>query len=113
MSGYTWTEYDPREGGVQVLKDALNNVKITTEFLKVDGNIGGGSWAVRVRGEPLDLSKYSFPCFYQHHSYGPVAKESRVSSIMYFGLDGLGSLDMESDEDETVGVTIVPLAHRC
>ena len=48
-----WTEYDPREGGVQVIKDGLNNVKITTEFLKVPGGDHGGSWAARIKGEPL------------------------------------------------------------
>jgi mannosyl-oligosaccharide glucosidase len=48
-----WTEYDPREGGVQVLRDGLNNVKITTEFIKVPGGDHGGSWAARIRGEPL------------------------------------------------------------
>jgi mannosyl-oligosaccharide glucosidase len=53
LDSYTWTEFDAREGGVQVLKDGLNNVKITTELLKVAGGEHGGSWAARVRGEPL------------------------------------------------------------
>ena len=54
LDSYTWTEYDPRQGGVQVIKDSLNNVKITTEFLKVAGGDHGGSWAVRFKGEPID-----------------------------------------------------------
>ena len=58
MSGYTWAEYDPREGGVQVINDAPNNVKITTEFLKVPGGAYGGSWAARVKGEPLTPGTY-------------------------------------------------------
>ena len=58
LSGYTWTEYDPREGGVQVMNDAPNNVKITTEFLKVPGGAYGGSWAARVKGEPLTPGTY-------------------------------------------------------
>lgn len=52
-------EYDPREGGVQVIKDGPNNVKITTEFLKVPGGDYGGSWAARVKGEPIDQCMYT------------------------------------------------------
>lgn len=54
LDSYTWTEYDVRQGGVQVIKDSFNNVKITTEFLKVAGGDHGGSWAVRFKGEPID-----------------------------------------------------------
>ena len=60
LDSYTWTEYDPRDGGVQVLKDSKNNVKITTEFLKVPGGKNGGSWAARVKGQPMNPSKHSF-----------------------------------------------------
>ncbi|TFL06922.1 glycoside hydrolase [Pterulicium gracile] len=83
LQGYTWTEYDPKDGGVQVIKDPLNNIKITTEFLKVPGGEHGGSWATRVKGEPLDKTR-----------------RSRVSLVFYAGLEGFGSLDMETDEDE-------------
>ncbi|KAF4576863.1 Processing alpha glucosidase I [Pleurotus pulmonarius] len=83
LAGYTWTEYDPSEGGVQVIKDTRNNVKITTEFLKVAGGDHGGSWAARVKGEPIDPSV-----------------PSSISTIFYFGLEGIGGLDMETDEDE-------------
>lgn len=65
LSGYTWTEHDPREGGVQVLNDPQNNVKVTTELLKVQGGEHGGSWAARIKGEPLKPGKHqnvlSFP----------------------------------------------------
>ena len=54
LDSYTWTQYDPREGGVQEIKDLQNNVKITTEFLKVPGGNNGGSWAARIKGEPMD-----------------------------------------------------------
>lgn len=54
LNGYTWTTYDPREGGVQVLNDGANNVKVTTEFLKVPGGKHGGSWAARIKGEPIN-----------------------------------------------------------
>lgn len=53
LDSYTWTEYDTREGGVQVIQDSQNNVRITTEFLKVAGGEHGGSWAARVKGEPI------------------------------------------------------------
>ena len=54
MAGYTWTEYDAREGGIQVIKDPRNNVQVTTEFLKFPGGEHGGSWAARIKGEPMD-----------------------------------------------------------
>ncbi|KAF8803526.1 glycoside hydrolase [Phlegmacium glaucopus] len=87
LDSYTWTEYDAREGGVQVIKDSLNNVKLTTEFLKVAGGDHGGSWAARIKGEPIDQEK-----------------PSRISTIFYFGLEGLGGLDMETDEKDD-GIT--------
>ncbi len=59
LSGYTWTEYDPKEGGVQVIKDPRNNVQITTEYLKVPGGDHGGSWAARLKGEPINDGKTS------------------------------------------------------
>ena len=68
LDSYTWTAYDAREGGVQVIKDSLNNVKLTTEMLKVPGGEHGGSWAARVKGELLN------PCMCHylstiHHSH--------------------------------------------
>jgi mannosyl-oligosaccharide glucosidase len=83
LQSYTWTKYDPHEGGVQVIKDARNNVQLTTEFLKVSGGDHGGSWAARIKGEPLD----------------PL-QPSRISTIFYFGLEGLGGIDMETDEED-------------
>ncbi|OBZ75646.1 putative mannosyl-oligosaccharide glucosidase [Grifola frondosa] len=83
LDSYTWTEYDAREGGVQVIKDSLNNVKLTTEFLKIPGGQNGGSWAARIKGEPLNLGS-----------------PSRISTIFYFGLEGLGGIDMETEENE-------------
>ncbi|KAF5386975.1 hypothetical protein D9615_001779 [Tricholomella constricta] len=83
LDSYTWTEYDARQGGVQVIRDSANNVQITTEFLKVAGGDHGGSWAARVKGEPI---KPDVP--------------SRISTIFYFGLEGIGGLEMETDEDE-------------
>ncbi|EPT05863.1 hypothetical protein FOMPIDRAFT_148297 [Fomitopsis schrenkii] len=83
LSGYTWTEYDAREGGVQVIKDAPNNVVITTEFLKVPGGAHGGSWAARIKGEPLNP-----------------ALPSRISAVFYAGLEGLGGIELDNEESE-------------
>ncbi|KAF9228032.1 glycoside hydrolase family 63 protein [Gyrodon lividus] len=83
LDSYTWTIFDPRHGGVQVLEDSPNNVEITTELLKVAGGQHGGSWAARVKGKPLDP-----------------ALPSRISTIFYVGLEGLGGLDLITDEDE-------------
>jgi mannosyl-oligosaccharide glucosidase len=54
LDGYTWTDFDARKGAVQVIKDGKNNVKITTEFLKFSGGDHGGSWAARIKGEPIN-----------------------------------------------------------
>ncbi|KAF7295130.1 Mannosyl-oligosaccharide glucosidase [Mycena indigotica] len=83
ITNYTWTEYDAREGGVQTINDGPNNVKITTEFFKVAGGNHGGSWAARIKGEPIND-----------------ARPSRISTIFYFGMEGLGALDMDTEEDE-------------
>ncbi|KAI0831044.1 glycoside hydrolase [Trametes gibbosa] len=83
LGGYSWTEYDAREGGEQVIRDGLNNVKITTQFLKVPGGEHGGSWAARIKGEPINPST-----------------PSRISPIFYIGLEGFGGIEMETEEDE-------------
>ncbi|KAH7915973.1 glycoside hydrolase [Hygrophoropsis aurantiaca] len=83
LDSYTWTTFDPRLGGVQVLKDSQNNVEITTELLKVANGGHGGSWAARVKGKPINPE---FP--------------SRISTIFYVGLEGLGGIEMITDEDE-------------
>ncbi|KAI0003238.1 glycoside hydrolase [Russula compacta] len=83
LDGYTWTQFDAREGGIQVLKDKENNVKITTEVLMVDGGMHGGNWAARIKGEPINEGK-----------------PSRTSFIFYAGLEGMGGVDLETDEDE-------------
>ncbi|KII88765.1 glycoside hydrolase family 63 protein [Plicaturopsis crispa FD-325 SS-3] len=83
LDSYTWTEYDAREGGVQVIKDGNNNVKIKTEFLKIAGGENGGSWGARISGEPIDPDK-----------------ASRTSVIFYLGLEGLGGVELDNDEDD-------------
>lgn len=48
-----------REGGVQVLRDGVNNLNMTIEWLKVPGGAFGGSWVARIKGTPLDASMHS------------------------------------------------------
>ena len=103
--------FDPRRGGVQVLKDGNNNVEITTELVKIPGGMNGGSWAARIKGKPMDSRAFCFPrsltclCTYPDRSrWGHLTVyPSRVSAIFYAGLDGLGGIDMVTDEDENVG----------
>ena len=102
MNSYTWTEYDPREGGVQVIKDGFNNVQITAEFLKVPGGDHGGSWAVRVKGEPIDKGKHCSYLFVLLILPFRAENISHVSTIFYFGLEGLGGLELETHQDQDV-----------
>jgi mannosyl-oligosaccharide glucosidase len=73
MAGYGWEQYDPRSGGRQVIRDRKNGVEIRTEFVKTDH----GSWAVRLKGIPDSPS-------------------SKTTVVFYAGLEGEGSLDLES-----------------
>ncbi|KAJ1328984.1 mannosyl-oligosaccharide glucosidase [Microdochium nivale] len=52
MAGYGWEEYDTRTGGIQTIHDTQNKIDITTSFVKIPGGAHGGSWAVRIKGEP-------------------------------------------------------------
>ncbi|TPX32563.1 mannosyl-oligosaccharide glucosidase [Synchytrium microbalum] len=54
MQGYGYKRHDGRSFGEQEIRDGLNNVTITTEFVKVDGAGPGGDWAVRISGKPID-----------------------------------------------------------
>ena len=60
LGGYAWTEHDGRSAGTQVIKDVENNVQLKTEFLKTPAGIEGGSWAVRISGEPIDPGMKDF-----------------------------------------------------
>lgn len=95
-----------------MLNDPLNNVQISTEWLKTPGGDNGGSWAARIKGRPLSPSM-------QHHElciWSIIANAvtanivdglptPKTSVIFYFGMDGLGSLDLENEEDDDVRAT--------
>jgi hypothetical protein len=49
------------------LKDTENNVKVTTELLMVDGGEHGGSWAARIKGEPINEGS-NISCMSSSHS---------------------------------------------
>ena len=115
LDGYTWTQYDPREGGVQEIKDSQNNVMITTEFLKVPGGKNGGSWAARIKGEPMDPCKWrrmNFTLVTKAYarSNSLTAKPMRISTVFYCGLEGLGGVEMEN---EPVPQVRFALSGRC
>ncbi|SCZ88804.1 BZ3500_MvSof-1268-A1-R1_Chr2-1g04647 [Microbotryum saponariae] len=83
---YTYTEHDARTAAKQFIKDYMNNVELTTEFLKVPAGDKGGNWAVRISGKPLDD-----------------LKPSRISLLNYFGNDAsLGFLDLEKPDPEGI-----------
>jgi hypothetical protein len=45
-----------------------------------------------------------------HRKFAVVDNPSRVSCIFYVGLDGLGGLDMETEEDDHVGIHILGIS---
>lgn len=71
-----------REGAVQVLKDPLNNLELTTEWLKIPGGSHGGSWAARITGKQLDIGKYSQ--FSQRHVLICVPFRETISELPNF-----------------------------
>ena len=43
MESYGYIEHDGRTAATQAIKDTLNNVQITTEFLKIPGGDAGNA----------------------------------------------------------------------
>ena len=85
MQQYAWMKHDGRTYGYQTLKDGLNNIKLTTEFLKLPGGDHGGHWAVKVSGERLNN-----------------AETSVITLLYYLGMDHDGkfhgaNLDIEEN----------------
>lgn len=67
LDSYTWIAHDPREGGVQLIKDGKNNVEITIEWLKINGGDKGGSWAARIKGRRMFSGQVLFPSNLPRH----------------------------------------------
>ena len=88
-----------------MLKDSENNVQLTVEWLKVPGGHHGGSWAARIKGVPMKLgARLSSHAVMdpRSNSYAHSGQPMRLSMLYYFGLEGLGNLDWESEQDEDV-----------
>ncbi|MBW0480168.1 hypothetical protein O181_019883 [Austropuccinia psidii MF-1] len=83
LLGYGFNKHDGRNFASHYLKDELNNFELKVQLLKVPGGEFGGSWGLRINGVKLNEDR-----------------PARISLINYFGLDGLGSLQLESEEDE-------------
>lgn len=81
MQGYGWERYDPRSGGVQVFHDTEQHLELTTEFIK---DKEGTAWAIRVKGVPDEL---------------PEGGPRKTTLVFYAGLEGLGKLDLKSEDD--------------
>ncbi|BGP41883.1 Processing alpha glucosidase I [Rhodotorula kratochvilovae] len=80
---YSFTEHDGRSAAKEVLSDKENNVRLTVRWVKVPGGDEGGSWAMRITGEPINDDKLS-----------------RISLVNYFGNDGpLSYLELENAAD--------------
>jgi mannosyl-oligosaccharide glucosidase len=77
--------HDGRNFGTQKIKDSLNNIVITTTFVKSENGLNGGDWTVRVQGEPLNVD---LPC--------------RISVLLYAGLNGAGGLNLKYREKDHV-----------
>lgn len=55
MTGYGWTSYDPRNGGVQSIHDARNNLDVKISFIKSPED-HDHHWRTRISGTPLAAS---------------------------------------------------------
>ncbi|KAF2728346.1 glycoside hydrolase [Polyplosphaeria fusca] len=84
LDGYGWDEYDVRSGGRQTIHDPANRIDITTEFIKFPGGAHGGSWGARIKGTPRE----------------DASPDLRTTLVWYHTLEGLGSLEIESDAGE-------------
>ncbi|OWB76626.1 hypothetical protein B5S32_g780 [[Candida] boidinii] len=76
MKGFGWTQYDPRIGGRQIIKDKEMHIKIITDFVKTDS----GNWALKIKGIPTK-------------------KNLKTSLVFYAGLEGDGLLEYAGMRD--------------
>lgn len=84
MAGYGWDEYDVRHGGRQTIHDEGNSIDITTEFIKIPGGQHGGSWGVRIKGNPRENAP----------------QQLYTTMVFYAGMEGFGSLSVKNQENE-------------
>ena len=92
-----------RQGGVEVIKDGVNNVELKIEWLKVPGGTHGGSWAARINGKPMRPGmERAFRQTLHVYLCLLIDRPLRISMMYYFGLEGLGSLDWNSAKNDDV-----------
>lgn len=116
LASYNWVMHDGRTAGVQHIVDGENNVKFTIDLLKTPGGLEGGSWAARISGEPVDpssLMSLSVRDTWLQEArltswFHLVGRPLRVALITYYGLEGLGTLQMDSHDEDTEEVNAVP-----
>ncbi|ETN40399.1 uncharacterized protein HMPREF1541_04676 [Cyphellophora europaea CBS 101466] len=89
MHGYGWDEYDARAGGRQTIHDKGNKIDLTIDFVKSPGP-GGGSWAARVKGQPMKGAPHD------------------ITTTMFFhvGLEGLGQLGFGEETNQKGDVVL-------
>lgn len=87
LSSYNWVMHDGRSAGIQQINDAENNVKLSVELLKTAGGLEGGNWAARISGAPINASR-----------------PSRIALVTYYGLEGLGTLQFDPEEELNEGI---------
>jgi mannosyl-oligosaccharide glucosidase len=93
LTSYSYTQHDGRTYAVEDLVDGKNNVKITVSWLK---NEDGDEWAVRIEGDAIDQGTLiTIPHLKCYQAHG-TALPSRVSILYHFGLEGLGSLQLDN-----------------
>lgn len=82
MDHYGWKRHDGRTFGEQEILDKFHGYKILTTFYKQPGGEKGGHWTARISGEPLDQ--------------GTTTPPKPISLFYYFGLEGQGSLGLDT-----------------
>ncbi|KAL7421132.1 Processing alpha glucosidase I [Cryptotrichosporon argae] len=80
ISKYTYTAHDGRYYASEVIEDKKLNVRLDIGWWKEPS---GRNWAVRVEGDAMDTTK-----------------PSRTAVIYHFGLEGLGELTLDQEDEE-------------
>lgn len=69
---YAWTRHNGRSFGEERIIDPATNVGFNVSFVKQlpesDDRLGGGSWAVRVKGKALDPSRPAQVSFFSYYA---------------------------------------------
>ncbi|KAK3112649.1 Processing alpha glucosidase I [Teratosphaeriaceae sp. CCFEE 6253] len=95
MAGYGWDRYDPREGGVQTVRDRGNGVDVETSFVKFES----GGWGARIRGTPREDAEGGMGS----QGAGGVGEGLKTAVWFTVGMEGLGGVEvMDAEQAEEV-----------